>query len=92
VLIRLADVKVPRSPWWWAILLLFMLHDDRRNVKQGEQLGRDLGEIVVNRWRDTDAATEAIIKLNRTMVRLTWAVVGLTVVGVVAALHSLGAF
>jgi hypothetical protein len=92
VLIRLADAKVPRSPWWWAILMLLVLRDERRTVKQGEQVGRELGEVVVSRWRDTDASTEAMLDLNRTMVRLTWAVVGLTVVGVVAALHSLGAF
>jgi hypothetical protein len=91
VLIRLADVKVPRSPWFWVIVVLLRLREDRRTVKQGAELGRKLGEIVVDRWRDTDASTEAVLKLNRTMVRLTWAVVGLTVVGVVAALHSLGA-
>jgi NhaP-type Na+/H+ or K+/H+ antiporter len=51
------------------------------------QVGRDLEESVVTRWEQTDAPTKSMLKLTRTMVRLTWAVVFLTVLVLGAALH-----
>ena len=77
---RLGDVPVPRRWWWWVLLVILLVRDGRRTRRQMEQVGRDLGQAVVTRWKDTDDATASMLKMTRTMVRLTWAVVVLTVV------------
>lgn len=78
--VRLADVKVPRRMWWWATLVLLVRRSDRKSIAVAERVGRDLAESVVKRWEQTDAATDAMLTLTRTMVRLTWAVVVLSVI------------
>lgn len=64
-----------------------LVRDGRRTRRQMEGVGRDLAQSVVARWDHTDADTAAMLKLNRTMVRLTWAVVVLTVVVLGATLY-----
>jgi hypothetical protein len=85
--IRLADAKVPRPLWWWVLLVLAVRRSDRRHIRAAEHVGRDLAESVVARWEQTDAATDAMLALTRTMVRLTWAIMGLTVVVLAATLY-----
>jgi hypothetical protein len=84
---RLADLRVPRPWWWWATPALALIRDGRRNGRQTERLGRDLGESVVMRWEETDSATESMFKMTQTMVWVTWAVVVLTVVVIAATLY-----
>ena len=84
---RLADLRVPRPWWWWALLALALIYNGRRTERKMERIGRNLGESVVTRWRDTDEATAAMLKMTRTMVGLTWAVVILTVVVIGATLY-----
>lgn len=84
---RLADVPVPRRWWWWGLLVVMVLRDGRRTRKEDERIGQELGESVVTRWKDTDEATAVMLKMTKTMVRLTWAVVALTVVVLGATLH-----
>jgi hypothetical protein len=87
VYIRLGDLRVPRPWWWWAALALMLVRDGRGTRRQMERTGRNLGESVVMRWEQTDAATESMLKLTRTMVRPTWAVVVLTIVVLGATLY-----
>lgn len=75
--------------WWWATLLVLVRRKDRNTMRAAEQVGSDLGESVAKRWQETDAATAAMLALTRTMVRLTWAVMLLTLV-VLAATVWLG--
>lgn len=84
---RLADVPVPRRLWWWALLTLLLRRSSRRNIKAAEKVGRDVAEIVFQRWQDTDTRTAAMLDLTRRLVRLTWAVVVLTVVVLGATLY-----
>lgn len=77
---RLADLRVPRPWWWWLLLGLLLIRDGRRSRRKLVEVGEDLAEVVVKRWEQTDDATATMIDLNQTMVRLTWAVVALTVV------------
>jgi hypothetical protein len=84
---RLADVPVPRRWWWWALLVVMLRLDSHRTRKQLRRVGRELGESVVSRWDQTDAATDSMLDLNRTMVRLTWATVALTVVVLGATIY-----
>ena len=84
---RLADLRVPRPWWWWTLLALALIYNGRRTERKMERIGRDLGESVVTRWQDTDEATVAMLKMTRTMVRLTWAVVILTVVVIAATIY-----
>jgi hypothetical protein len=84
---RLADFPVPRRWWWWGLLVLLLARDGRRNRRKMKRTGKDLGKSVVARWEQVDAATAAMLKLNRTMVRLTWAVVALTLVALGVTLY-----
>jgi hypothetical protein len=84
--IRLADAKVPRPVWWWVVLVLAVRHRDRKTMKAAEKIGEELADSVVKRWEHTDAATDAMLKLTRTMVRLTWAIMGLTLIVLAATL------
>lgn len=77
---RLADVPVPRRAWWWVLLLLVLRRGNKRATRAAAKVGADLGESVVWRWEKTDASTDAMLRLTRTMVRLTWAVAVLTIV------------
>jgi hypothetical protein len=85
--IRLADAKVPRPLWWYVLFALMVRRNGRRQIQAAEHVGRDLAESVVARWEQTDAATDAMLKLTRTMVRLTWAIMTLTVVVLLATLY-----
>lgn len=69
------------------MFVLLVRRSDRRSIEVAERVGRDLAESVVTRWEQTDASTDAMLKLTRTMARLTWAVMILTVVVLGATLY-----
>jgi hypothetical protein len=78
------------SRYWPVFALLGMLLGYRRNRKDRHELvetSRGLAEAVTARWATTDADTQAMLNLTRQMVRLTWAVVILTVVVLGATLY-----
>ncbi len=84
---RLADVPMPRRLWWWTLLTLALRRSSRSNRKAAEKLGRDMAEIVFERWQQTDATTTAMLDLTQKLVRLTWAIVALTLVVLGATLY-----
>jgi hypothetical protein len=52
---------------------------DRRMVEDAERIRRDIAGSVVGRWRETEERTDALIKMTRTLARLTWALLILTI-------------
>ena len=75
--VRFADVRVSRYlahywPFWILAMLLMVLRRDRKMVREGDRIGRDIAESVVKRWRETDERTDALIDLTRALKRLTW--------------------
>jgi hypothetical protein len=46
-------------------------------------VGKDLGEITVERWREGDVRTDQMIALTKTLARLTWVLLAATVVTLV---------
>ena len=74
--VRLADIRLPRL-WPFAVLgaLLLARRRHKRDLSELERIGRDIGDSVVARWRENDDATEAMIRLTRTLTVLTWVLV-----------------
>jgi len=62
---RLADVRVPRY-WQIAVVgaLLLAWHQARRDHRELELIGEELGTITIERWRDTDARAGRLIRLT----------------------------
>jgi len=88
--IRLADLRVPRPSVWRLGITLGLLVARRRDKAAFEaaiRVGEDIGQSVLTRWADTDAQTAAMLDLTHKLVRLTWAVVVLTVVVLAATLY-----
>lgn len=88
--VRLADVRVPR---YWRLSLLgglaLSLLWQRRQVKAAARVGTEIGESVVERWRQTDETADSMYRLNRTMTHLTWVVTILTVATLAVAIITL---
>ena len=87
---RLADVRVPRF-WPLSLLggLLLSRLWQRRQVKAAARVGTEIGESVVERWRQTDETAAAMYRLNRTMTRLTWVLLVLTMATLAVAVLTL---
>ncbi|HSS05332.1 MAG TPA: hypothetical protein VLK89_09150 [Solirubrobacterales bacterium] len=54
-----------------------------RSLREVEDVGKDLGEITVERWREGDTRTDQMIALTKTVARLTWVLLVATVVTLV---------
>lgn len=82
--VRLADVRLPR---YWPVsviaALLLARRLQSRSLREAESVGKDLGEITVERWREGDVRTDQIIALTKTLARLTWVLLAATVVTLV---------
>ena len=80
------------SRYWPASVLaaaIMIRRRDRRMVKEADRIGREIGESVVSRWRETDERTEALIKMTRTLARLTWALLIVTLGTLAVAIWAL---
>jgi len=64
-----------------ALLLAWRLQN--RSLWEAESVGKDLGKITVERWREGDARTDQMIVLTKTLARLTWVLLAATVVTLV---------
>lgn len=78
---RLADVRLPR--YWLASVIAALLlarRQQRRSLREAESVGKDLGEITVERWREGDVRTDQMIALTKILARLTWVLLAATIV------------
>lgn len=82
--VRLADVRLPRY-WLVSVIagLLLARRLQNRSLREAESVGKDLGEITVERWREGDVRTDQMIALTKTLARLTWVLLAATVVTLV---------
>ncbi len=58
-------------------------------MKNAARIVTEIGEAVVERWRQTDETAAAMYRLNRTMARLTWVVTFLTLATLAVAIITL---
>jgi hypothetical protein len=88
--VRLADLRVPRL--WWVSVLAAMLLVRRRATRQLEDTSRnvqDVAEVIAGRWQDGDSREEALLRLTRALVRLTWVLAVLTAATLAVAVIAL---
>jgi hypothetical protein len=71
-------------PRYWPVsviaALLLARRQQNRSLREVESVGKDLGEVTVERWREGDARTDQMIALTKTLARLTWVLLAATVV------------
>jgi hypothetical protein len=88
------DYPFTRRYWPSAVVLGLLLglawnrRAGRDASNTGRELGQDLGNVVVDRWAKTDKDSRAMLDLTRQMVRLTWAVMTLTIVVLGVTLYA----
>ena len=74
-------------PRYWLVSVIVALllgrHLQNRSLREAESVGKDLGEITVERWREGDARTDQMIELTKTLARLTWVLLAATAVTLV---------
>lgn len=82
--IRLADVRLPRR-WLLPAIVALLLIRRRQNraLQDVEKVGKDLGEIAAQRWREGDVRADRLIALTRTLTLLTWVLLAVTAVTLV---------
>jgi hypothetical protein len=53
-----------------------------------EKVGADLGQIIGNRWRDSDARDKAMLDYTNSLRRLTWVMALMTVISTAFVIYS----
>lgn len=85
--VRLADVRLPR---YWPLPLIAALllarWQQNRALRDAGKVGKDIGEITVQRWQEGDVRADQLIALTKTLTRLTWVLLAVTAVTLVANL------
>lgn len=91
--VRFADVRLPR---WWSLPVLVALilgrRRQRRDLAEAVESVGGVATIIGERWTERDERERELLALTARVVRLTWALVFLTVavlaVTVWALLHG----
>lgn len=88
--IRVADVRLPRT-WPLAVVISVLLAHmtERRQLRELRRIGAEFGEYVGTRDQEAAEREARLLALTRTLTRLTWVLLAVTVAALAVAAVTL---